>query len=182
MGQKSSIDRLPEPVREAINAEINAGRATIDEILERVREEFGDEQAPSRSALGRYRKRFEEQVADIRESRELASIYADRLGKDPNSDVGKFTLEILRTLAYRAGADMLDFSKEGTLEPKQIAHLARMMKYIEDAGRLSTEREEKLRAAAREEAATAAQEAARGQGLSDEAASEIYNRILGVDG
>lgn len=181
MGQKSSIDRLPEAVRTAIQDEINAGRLTLDEILDRIRDEFGDEHLPSRSALGRYRKRFEEQVADLKESRELASIYADRLGRDPNSDVGKFTLEILRTLAYRAGADMLDFSKEGTLEPKQMAHLARMMKYIEDAGRLSTEREAKLRAAAREQAAEAAQEVARGQGLPDDVVDQIYHQVLGVE-
>lgn len=181
MGQRSSIDRLPDPVRDAINEEINAGRATIDEILERIREEFGDEHAPSRSALGRYRKRVEEQIEDIRESREIADVVADKLGKDPNSDIGKFALEIMRTLAYRAGADMLDFSKEGSLDVKEMAHLARMMKYIEDAGRLSTEREAKLRAAAREEAANAAREAARGQGMSDDAVEEIYNRILGVE-
>jgi len=182
VGHRSTIDRLPDAVREAIHAEINAGRATLDEILERVRAEFGAEHAPSRSSLGRYRKRFEEQIADLRESRELAEVYADRLGREPSGDIGKFTLEILRTLAFRAGADMLDFSKEGGLDGKELAHLARMQKYIEDAGRLSTEREATLRKAAQEQAAEAAQEAARGQGLSDEAVGEIYNRILGVDG
>jgi len=130
VGQKSSIDRLPEPVREAINAEINAGRATLDEILDKVREEFGDEQAPSRSALGRHRKKIEEQIRDIRESREIADVVTDKLGHDPNSDIGKFAIEIMRTLAYRAGADMLDLSREGPVDTKELSQLARMMKYV----------------------------------------------------
>ena len=51
-GGRSSIDRLPDTLREAVDAAIADG-ATIDEITARIRE--GGEDC-SRSAVGRYSK------------------------------------------------------------------------------------------------------------------------------
>ncbi|MDE2473221.1 MAG: DUF3486 family protein, partial [Bradyrhizobium sp.] len=130
---------------------------------------------PSRSALGRYKLHFDELAQDMRETREIADIWAQKFGDVPDSDIGKVVLEILRTLSYRVGADMM--SGEGDLNAKAVAQLAKAMQYIEDAGRLSLAREQKVRQAALEEASKRVGEAAKARGLSDDAIAEIRARI-----
>ncbi len=177
MGRKSSIVRLAAPVKAAIDAALKDGKATLQEILEYLREEYPDEQLPSRSALGRYKQNFDELAKDLRETREIADIWAHKFGEMPDSDVGKVVLEILRTLSYRVGADMM--SGEGDLNAKAVSQLAKAMQYIEDAGRLSLAREQKVRQAALEEASRRASEAAKEAGASEELISKLRSVVMG---
>lgn len=178
MSRKSSIERLPGPVKTAIQAMLKDGRHTLDEILERIREEFG--QAPSRSALGRYKKNFEEIAQDLRESREIADVWAQKFGSAPDSDVGKVVLEVLKTLSYRVSADMMAAGAEDRPQPKELAQLAKAMQYIEDAGRLSLAREKELRTAALEAAADKVKQVGKKRGLSATAVDAIRKEILGI--
>lgn len=175
MTRKSSVVRLAAPVKAAIDKALKGGELSLDEILDWLRGQYPETRLPSRSALGRYKQRFDEAVADMRETREIADIWAQKFGAMPDSDIGKVVLEILRTLSYRVGADMM--SGEGDLNAKAVAQLAKAMQYIEDAGRLSLAREEKVRAAALEEASKRAGEAGKARGLSEEAIAEIRSRI-----
>lgn len=143
MGRKSSIDRLPPAVKKAIQSEISDGRLTLDEIKQLIEEEFGAE--VSRSALGRYKMSVDEQMRVLRESREVADVWTKKFGEAPDSDIGKLVQEIIRTLAYRTSSDMLQSGE--AVDPKQIAQLSRAMTYIENAGRLSQQRERELREA-----------------------------------
>lgn len=176
MPQVSSIKRLPPEVKAAIDAALKSGRFTLDEILEQVRETFGSDIAPSRSALGRYKQGFDAIAKDLRESREIADVWAARLGDAPESDIGKVVQEILRTLSYRVGADML--SGETEVTAKELARLAKAMQYVEDAGRLSLAREKQVRQAATEAAAEEAKAAATAAGLSADKAEAIRRRVL----
>lgn len=150
MSRKSTIVRLAAPVKSAIDAALKDDRLTLDELLEYLRSQYPDTRLPSRSALGRYKQRFDDLAKDLRETREIADIWAAKLGDAPDSDVGKVVLEILRTLSYRVGADLLD---AGDVDAKSIGQLAKAMQYIEDAGRLSLAREQAVSKAALDEAA-----------------------------
>jgi hypothetical protein len=177
--RKSSIDRLPPKVKAAIQAQLKNGRLTLDEILDQIRVEFGDKVAPSRSALGRYKKNFDELAKDLRETREIADLWAHKFGEAPESDVGKVVLEILRTLSYRVGADLMNAGED--LDAKSVHQLAKAMQYIEDAGRLSLAREKQLRQAALEAAAEQVKTIGKKRGLSTSALDEIRRGILGIE-
>lgn len=178
MAPRSSIVRLAAPVKAAIDGALKGGQLTLDEILDYLREEYPEERIPSRSSLGRYKLHFDELAKDLRETREIADIWAQKFGEMPDSDVGKVVLEILRTLSYRVGADMMN--GEGDLNAKAVSQLAKAMQYIEDAGRLGLAREQKVRQAALEEAAKRAGDAGKARGLSEEAIAEIRRVVVGA--
>ena len=179
MGRKSSIDRLPPAVRKAIQAEITANRLTLDEIKKLIIDEFGEDAAPSRSALGRYKLSVEQQMQAVRESRKVAEVWAEKLGKEPESDIGKVVLEIIRTLTYQTTTDLLA-SGEG-VDPKQLSQLARAMTYVESAGRLSQQRERELLEAARVQAANEAAVIAAKGGMSKSMVDDLKAKLLGIN-
>jgi Protein of unknown function (DUF3486). len=152
VSRRSTIVRLAAPVKAAIDAALKHDRLTLDELLDYLRTQYPDETLPSRSALGRYKQSFDELAANLRETREIADIWAAKLGDAPESDVGKVVLEILRTLSYRVGADLM---QPGTdVDAKTVGQLAKAMQYIEDAGRLGLAREQAVQKAALEKAAS----------------------------
>lgn len=145
----SSIQRLPLPVKKAIDDALKTGRYTLDEIRAAITGEFGAEAAPSRSALGRYSQRFEEVGKRLRESREVASVWAQQLGSAPEGDVGKVVMEMLRTLAFDATMALQEPGEDGAvqLDPKSINTLALAMQRLEAAGKWNLERERAVREA-----------------------------------
>lgn len=143
----SSIQRLPLPVKKAIDDALKTGRFTLDEIRSAITREFGAELVPSRSALGRYSQRFEDVGRRMRESREVASVWAERLGSEPQGDIGKLVMEMLRTLAFDATMDLQEPDEEGRvqLDPKAINSLALAMQRLEAAGKWNLQREQAMR-------------------------------------
>lgn len=176
MGQKSSISRLPLPVKKAIDDALKTSRFTLDEILASIREQFGDDSAPSRSALGRYSQNFEELGKRMRQSREIASVWVDKLGSEPQGDVGRLVMEMLRNLVFEATGEMYDSTQP--LDLKAVNALALATHRLETANRHSLEREKQQRQAALEEAAKHAEGAGKDMGLSDEAIQAIRRRIM----
>lgn len=177
MPRPSTIRQLPQEVKKAVDGLLKEGLYSLDQILAEIRTQYGEQVAPSRSALGRYKKNFDELAKDLRETREIAGVWAQKFGSEPDSDIGKVVLEILRTLSYRVGADLLE---GGDIDAKAIAQLARAMNYIEDAGRLGLAREKELRAAALDAAATVATKVAKKKGVSTDTIELIRREILGI--
>lgn len=155
---KSTIARLPDAVRVRIEQLLKEDRHTLDELIGVLRAEFPTEQQlPSRSALGRYSQRFEEIGARMRESREVAKVWVDRLGSEPQGDIAKLVMELLRTLAFDATLELQDArDEEGkpTLDPKAISTLALSMQRLEAASKWNLEREKQMREAIAEEVTT----------------------------
>lgn len=184
-GRKSSISRLPLPVKKAIDDAMKTGRFTLDELRAGIADEFGAAVVPSRSALGRYSQRFEEIGKRMRESREVAQVWADRLGNEPQGDIGKLVMDLLRTMAFDATLAMSEDGEGGEakpVNPKEINALALAMHRLETAGRHNLEREQALRKAALEDAAKAAASMAKKKGLTAEFADQIKQSILGIGG
>lgn len=149
MPAKSSIARLDPQVRDSIDQLLKLGSLTLDEILGQIREAFPQQELPSRSSLGRYSLRFDEIGKKMRESREVARVWADRLGSEPQGDIGKLVMELLRTMAFDATLEMQEPDEDGkvSLDPKSINTLALAMQRLEAAGKWNLQREQAMREA-----------------------------------
>lgn len=175
MAPRSSLKSLPKEVLAEVDKLIRDNH-TIDEILAHLR---SLDAGISRSAIGRYKQNAEKSMQRTKEIREIAGVWAHKLGEDPESDVGRLLLQMLQTQLWVTLANMGEKDVDST-DPKQLALMARSIKDIEMAGKLSLDNEERIRKAALEEAAKAAESVVRERGLSDEDAEILRAKILGV--
>lgn len=139
MSRPSSITRLPAEVRDAADAAIREGR-TIDEITAAIRSLGGD---ASRSSVGRYKQRMEEKLQRYREAQEVAGVWVTQLGAEPEGKVGRLLAEMLKTVAFKTLADIGE--EDVSVGGQEIMFLARAIKDLESAGKLSAEREIRIR-------------------------------------
>jgi len=177
--RKSSIEALPETLRTEIDGALKAG-ATLDDIVQAVRMAGAN---VSRSALGRYKLRMHRIGERLRRSREIASIFVDKLGQAPEGKVGRVVTELAQTMVF----DYLTPGDDGEvkeMDPEALMMLGRAIKDLAGAEKLSAERELKIRdeerKAALKAAAQAADKAGQAQGLTAEGRAEIRASILGI--
>jgi len=179
MARKSSISQLPPEILEQVHALINGGR-TIDEITEHL---HGLDQDVSRSAVGRHVQKFADNLKRYKEAQEVAGVWVDKLGENPNGDVGKLIAEMLKTVAFQTLANMGDDDKGAA--PKDILFLANSIKALESANKLSIEREQKIReevsARIKRETTATVNKAVKQAGLTKDTADSIRKQILGLD-
>lgn len=182
MSRKPSIAKLDPALKAELDALLRDGRHTIAEITAHLRA-LG---APvSKSAIGRYHQKFDQIGKRMRESRELAAVWAERIGKEPQGDIGRVVMEMLRTLAFDVTLDLTEDDAEtgipkALLEPKAISALALAMQRLESATKTSFERELKARKAALEEAAQVVEKIAAKGGMKAETREAIKRGILGI--
>ena len=187
-GGRSSVDRLPDTLREAVDAAVADG-ATIDEITDRIRE--GSEDC-SRSAVGRYSKDARELIRQQQETDRTIKAWVQELGARPEGGTGLFLIETLRTMTL---ATMAALNRRG--EPASLQDLSRLsliLRRIESTEKLcrdresaaeKAEREEKAEKAAAEEATKPAEtakpagEAKRRGSLPPETVAAIHEAVLG---
>lgn len=178
MPPKSSISRLPSDVKASVDKLIR-DNVTIDAIVAHL-DKLGED--VSRSAVGRYKKSAEATMRNYREAQEVAGIWVKQLGENPDSDVGRLCAEMLKTVAFKTLADMGDDEDPlNTVDPREIMFLAKAMKDLAGADKLSLDREVRIRAAALVDAAIAVDSVAKQRGLSDEDAEAIRAKVLGVN-
>ena len=111
---RSSIDRLPAALREAVNKAVADG-ATIDEITARIRGEGHD---CSRSAAGRYAMTMRDLIRQQQETDRAIETWARALGERTQGQAGLVLIETLRamTLATMAALNARE-------EPVSLADL-----------------------------------------------------------
>lgn len=139
MGRKSTIDRLPKEVRELIGELRRKGR-TLDEIMEKLGELDVE---VSRSSLGRWTKRLDAVGEEMKRSRQMAEVLAERFGGETPGQLGRLNLEIAHSLLMR-----LMVSEEGEfiqLDPKEAMFLTSALKNVVGAAKSDTDRELQLR-------------------------------------
>lgn len=178
MARKSSIQQLDPRLREAIDGLIRDGRHTLDDIVEHLAKLNGGQAPVSRSALGRYAQRAEEQMRRYREAREVAKVWVDKFENEPDGDVARLLPEMLRSVAFQTLGSLGD--REESAEAQEVMFLAKAMKDLASADVLTTQRILKIREETAKKAAVEAVKTAKAQGLSDEAAELIRQKILGV--
>jgi len=169
-GGRSSIDRLPATLREAVDRAIADG-ATIDEITARIRAEGG---ACSRSAVGRHVKKVRDMVREAQAFDRIAETLTRTLGEGAEDHTGRLAIQCLRTLVLHAAADLRERAETEPVTVDELARLALALGRIEGAGRLRAQREQ-----AANQAAIARAHATRKPGLSDDAVALIRRAIEG---
>lgn len=178
MARKSSIQQLDPRLRSAIDELIREGRFTLDDILTHLAQLNGGEAPVSRSALGRYAQRAEEQMQRYREAQEVAKVWVAKFESEPDGDVARLLPEMLRSVAFQTLGNMGE--REESAEAQEVMFLAKAMKDLASADVLTTQRILKIREETAKKAAVEAVKTAKAQGLSDEAAELIRQKILGV--
>lgn len=178
MARKSSIQQLDPRLRDAVDELIREGRYTLDDIVAHLAKLNGGEAPVSRSALGRYAQRAEEQMRRYREAREVAKVWVDKFENEPDGDVARLLPEMLRSVAFQTLGSLGD--REESAEAQEVMFLAKAMKDLASADVLTTQRILKIREETAKKAAVEAVKTAKAQGLSDEAAELIRQKILGV--
>ncbi|NMT24643.1 DUF3486 family protein [Serratia marcescens] len=182
-GRPSKIDLLPESIRDALHQMLRDKRHTQEEIREAInalidQHELPDDMQLSRTGLNRYASRMEAIGSKIRASREMAEIWAAKLGSAPTSDVGKLLMEFVKTLAFETTMTLSE--GDDPVAPKALGQLALVAQRIEAAQMVSHKREKEIRQAFAEEAAAAAEKITKQAGLTAETAATIRREILGI--
>lgn len=150
MGRKSSIDQLPKAVKDRIGKLLRENRLTLDQVLTELETEFGPKNAPSRTALWRHKQRMAQVLSKVRESREIARVWVQELGEQPDGDTGRLMVELLQSLVtqYSIGAAQ----REGEEAPQlaELKALAQTIRAAAESGRLQLAQTEKIEQRARE--------------------------------
>lgn len=175
MGRQSAVRTLPADLRREIDAMIREGRATIDDLVAYLEEQGAE---VSRSAMGRYKQGMEASLKRYREAQEVAGVWITKLGQDQGGDVSKLLAEMLKTVAFQTLADLGD--EDAAAKPADIMLLARAVKDLESSGKLSLEREIRVRQETAKQAVAAAEKVARGAGLTAATIDQFRAGILGV--
>ena len=142
MARQSSVAVMSDEAREALDAMVREGRATIDQIRERLLDLEGED-APSRSAIGRYVQSAKKQMERYRQAQEVAKVWVGKLEAEPNGDVGRLLSEMLRTVAFSTLGQLGEGGEEA--DPKDISYLARTIKDLASADKISAERELRIK-------------------------------------
>ena len=182
-GRSSKIDLLPDAVRDQLHQLLRDKRHTQEEIREAINELIAGHNLPedmklSRTGLNRYASRMEAFGAKIRASREMAEIWAGKLGSAPTSDVGKLLMEFVKTLAFETSMSMAERAEP--VEPKALGQLALVAQRLETAAMASLKREKEIQQAFAQEVAEKTEQIMKQAGLSGDAADAIKREILGI--
>lgn len=178
--QQSSIDRLPEDIREKLHDLLRDPRVTQLEATARINailEEGMHPERLSKSAVNRYALRMQEVGAKLRQSREIASMWIGKLGAEPQGEVGKLLNEMVRTLAFEVTMKLAEGDID-EVEPKMIKELATGIHRLEQAAEKNAKLEAEIRKQARDQAAKAMESEARKQGASAATIDALRSAIM----
>ncbi|MGI1669992.1 MAG: DUF3486 family protein [Neptuniibacter sp.] len=181
MARKSSIDLLPDEIRDALHELLRDPAVTQLEATKRVNallDAEGSEVELSKSAVNRYSQRMDAIGDKMRQSRQIAEMWIGKLGNQPQGQVGKLLNEFTRTMAFETALHMSE--GEDPVPPKLLKELSLSIKHLEEAASVNEKREREIRKQIAEEAAETAETVAKQQGLTREGVKAIKEQILGI--
>lgn len=186
MPRPSSIDQLPANVRDALNGWLRDPATTQLEAVDRANmllEELGITERLSKSAVNRYAVRMDAVGLKLRQSREIAQMWIDRLGAQPQGQMGHLINEMLRNLAFDLVLKIQDSPLDEESMPgviDMVKELALTATRLEKASSENVKREKLIREDAKREAAEVAEKVAKQGGLSADSVQQLRRAILGV--
>jgi hypothetical protein len=185
--QQSSIDLLPDAVRDQLNELLRDRKVTQKDAVERINQILAEMQHPerlSKSAVNRYALQMEKVGRRMRESREMAEVWIGKFGSQPQGQVGNLINEMLRTLSF----DISLILQEGQIDDESAPAIVGMLKdlaltsmRLEKAANLNVEREKEIRQQALADAAKTVDQTARKAGVTPETIALIHE-ALGING
>ena len=179
-GRPNRVDLLPEDLREQLHSLLRNKQITQKEILEIVNPALVEQgEAPlSAAGLNRYSTKMVSAGGRLREAREVAEQWVKNLGAEPEGDVGKLTVEFVRTLAF--DMSLKATNDEIPLSPKDLQLLSNSVINLEKALTESERRQEIVRKRALQDAVASVEKSAKKSGLSADTVADIKREILGV--
>ena len=186
MARQSSIDRLPEDIRENLHELLRDPRVTQLDATKKINEilaKEGSGERVSKSAVNRYDQQMRKHGERMRQAREVADMWIGKLGAGPQGKLGHLVNEMLRTLSF----DLVLTMQEGEIDADNAPAVAKMLKdmaigmeKLERASSENVKREEAIRKQALADAADVVEETATQQGLSKDQAAFWREKVLGV--
>lgn len=181
MVRKSTIKQLPADIRAELDRLLAEGRVTIDEIVVHLKK-LGA--SVSRSAVGRYSQKFEDVSRKMREAREVSAAFAQELGDLKNDEVGRQLTEMLRTVIFNVLLPKVS-NEEAAVKPSDLMLMAKAIKDLSSANKLSADLELKIRKEAaeqaKEEAIKGVIAAGKKNGLSKEVLDAMKRGVFGLE-
>lgn len=182
-GRASKVDLLPPNIKTQLAMMLRDKQYSQAEILQEINDLIADCGLPesmqlSKTGLNRYASRMEKFGAKIRQSREIAQVWAKQLGETPQTDIGRLLMEAVKTMAFEL---TLNADEKGIKDPKFLNQLALISQRIEQAESLSFKREQAIRQETIKRAAEAVEEAAKETGASMEDVTKMVKAIYGLE-
>lgn len=184
MGRKSTVDLLPDELRQKLLNLLKDPSITQKDIVCLINNEAGED-VVSKSSVNRYAKRMEAMIEKTRQAREVADMYLNSVGNDTRNKLGKIVNERVRMLAFDLTDEIMALRESGEegIDPKQVSEIiqkvSRAVKELEQAEKLNAEREAKIRKEALEEAAAIAEDKMKKAGSGQSLILEMKKEILG---
>ncbi len=185
-GRLNSIQLLPEACGPTVAwalAEMNKLDRSLTDVyaefkskLEKVKDEYGlDFTIPSFSSFHRHSFNIAVATKRMAEAREITSSLFEQYDAEESDRLTIVATEAINTLVleiYMAGG--------GKIEAKEAQALANAMRAAAQAQNVSSDRRRKVEAEFAAKAKEAVKTVQKAKGLSDEAASDILDKLLGV--
>lgn len=188
MARASTIDLLPDEIRQHINAWLNDPSVSqldattrANALIDAINDARPDEDPighVSKSAVNRYAQRVSAIGEKMRQSRQVSEMLIGQLGNQPAGEVGKLINESIRTIVFDAVTGLAE--SDEPVSPGVVNKLALAAKRLEEATTINEKREKQIRDEERAQVAEAAEQSLRGQGLTSEAIATIKAEILGL--
>lgn len=181
-GRASKVDLLPPNIKTQLAMMLRDKQYSQTEILQEINDLIADCDLPesmqlSRTGLNRYASRMEKFGVKIRQSREIAEVWARQLGETPQTDIGKLLMEAVKTMAFEL---TLNADETGVKDPKFLNQLALISQRIEQAQSTSYERERKIRQEVLEQAAKAIEETGKQSGMAMADVEKMMKAVYGI--
>lgn len=155
----SSIDQLPEDIREQLIAWLQDRKVTqrqATEMANAALEAAGADQRLTKSSVNRFSQHMDEIGERMRHSREMADIWIKRLGAQPQGEIGSLVNEMLRTLSMEATQLLMSGELDAEALPgviEMLRELALTTQRLEKASSENVKREAEIRKQERERVA-----------------------------
>ena len=134
-GRPSSIDKLPADLREMLDDWLRDASVTQIEAAARLNDYLAARSKNfrvSHHAVSRYDRRMRRVGERLRESRQIAEAWIDKLGATPQGQIGLLVNEILRTLAFDISLKL----HEDELTEESLPRLIEQLKKLSAAAQI----------------------------------------------
>lgn len=184
MGQKSSIDRLPENLRSRLIELLQNPAVTQKEVAETINSEAG-EKVVSKSGVNRYKLRMDKFAAKTREAREVADAYIEKYGTENRNKLGKVVNEYIKLMVFDLTTELEELRESGgEIKPEDLADIiykvSRAIKELEQAEKLNAQREAEIKAAVQKETAEKVETVCRQKGVSKETMDMVLREVFNL--
>lgn len=184
MGQKSSIDRLPENLRSKLIELLQNPAVTQKEVVELINSEAG-ETVVSRSSVNRYKLRMDKFAAKSREAREVADAYIEKYGTENRNKLGKVVNEYIKLMVFDLTTELEELKgADGEMKPEDLADIiykvSRAVRELEQAEKLNAQREAEIKAQVQKETAEKVEVVCKQKGVSKEVMDMVLSEVFNI--